>query len=175
MQMSVMTEVQGHVAPSHQRRQQRSTWKKGKKCFPSFSFKLYNTSTQRAAVKLLNYKWSTYRKRYEDIDRLGILNLSHDPLDYHMSGTDGLTLVAHCGDTTISSREKNVLIDWWHDPQCLSGSLDLDHAAAEEAPTPSHTKSVAYLIILALFNHCALMRVLFSSGRFGLGNCIFTK
>lgn len=145
MQMSAMTEVQGHVAPSRQRRQQRNTWEKEKKKrFPSFSFKLDNTSTQRAAIKPLNYKWCTYRKRYEDIDRLGILNLSHDsPPDYHMSGTDCLTLVAHCGNTTISSRAKNVLIDWWHDPQCLSGSLDLDQAAAKEAPTPPHTKSAA--------------------------------
>lgn len=151
MQMYAMTEVQGHVAPSRQRRKQRNTWEKGGR-FPSFSFRLDNTSTQRPAVKLLNYKWCTYRKRYEDIDRLGILNLSHDPPDYHMSGTDCLTLVAHCGDATISSRAKNVLIDWWHDPQCLSGSpdLDLDHAAAKEAPTPSRTKSAACFIYLSL-------------------------
>lgn len=84
-------------------------------------------------VALLNYKWCTYRKRYEDIYWLGIWNLSHDPPGL---SHDRRRLPYPCCSLwrhIYFIQRENVVIDWWHDPHCLSGSLNLDRAAAKKA------------------------------------------
>lgn len=104
MQMPAMTEVQGQAAASRLvQTRQRLKLEKGKKNNLLFIF----MSVCRMATL---HCWIINDALIEKGMRTSIdwaSKICHmTPPDYHMIGADCLTLAAHCGDTSISSREK---------------------------------------------------------------------